>query len=443
MMRSAPPPLVPGHKIANSYQINREVARGGMGVLFEGTDLTGHRVAIKAILDEHASSERTQKLFEREAVALRNVRHDAVVRYHTILRDEWSRLFLIMDFVDGPALSRLAGRGGFLSPRDVEIFGARLAAGLAAAHAVGVVHRDIAPKNILLPNEEPREAVLVDFGIAKRLGDSSFTVAGGGFAGTMPYAAPEQLGLFGGEIDARTDVYALAIVMAEIAGARLALGTSMADAVRLRASDVTLPDGADPRLKARLEPMLRADPAQRPVDILDAWTREIPLTPKGGTRDFDLSRDTGKSARKPRRLGLAIGVGAASVAAVVVALTLDRTPAPDQPKGGGSIDQADRATTIVQKTASPMEKFDEAKRLLASGDVDSLNVAYAVMATLSREGLADASLTAGELLDPEYFSTRSSPFSKPNPTRALKFYQAALEQGAKEAEFRIRRLQPQ
>ena len=428
--REDAPALTPGHVVANSYRLKREIARGGMGALFEGEDLTGHRVAIKVILADAESEPRTRQLFEKEAIALRSVQHEAVVRYHALLQDDWGRLFLVMEYVDGEPLSRYV-REAHLSTEGVFAFAARLASGLAAAHAVGVVHRDIAPKNILLPGGRVEDAVIVDFGIARQAAGDGFTISGDGFVGTMRYATPEQHGLFGGRASAQTDMYALAVVMAEVAGYSLE-GVGMP-------RDVTLPTGADPALRARLEPMLKADPAQRPKDIVTAWVGPL-----------DTPGDRPVRLNEPRRSSVGTGwlVGAAFVVmagcALAAVLVLQGLPSGGSAAGPGAA-QVQPADVDPGAGADPSfaQRMDEAKAKLASGGAEEMNEAYSLLLRLSKDGLSEASLKAGELLDPNYYSPAGSPFTRPNTRRALQFYKAAAEQGSAEARSRILRLEAQ
>jgi eukaryotic-like serine/threonine-protein kinase len=111
----------------------------------------------------------------------------------------------------------------------------RLADGLAAAHAKGIIHRDIAPDNVILPEGSVQGAKLIDFGIAKRRDPAAGTIIGRIFAGKWGYVAPEQLGLFGVEVGPYSDIYSLGLVLAEAAtGKPLDMGDSLETTIQAR-----------------------------------------------------------------------------------------------------------------------------------------------------------------------------------------------------------------
>ena len=174
--------LQAGAILNSSQRIEALIGRGGMGEVYRATNIhTGDQDAIKVIRPDLAGDPQVRELFRREAGALRKVRHPAVVSYQGIFGDESGRLFLVMDYVDGPSLASIISRAP-LPPADVRRIGVRIAEGLAAAHAGGVVHRDLSPDNIVLRGGDLAQAVLIDFGVAKRL-DRFSTLIGDGFYG--------------------------------------------------------------------------------------------------------------------------------------------------------------------------------------------------------------------------------------------------------------------
>ena len=147
----------------------------------------------------------------------------------------------------------------------------RLAAGLAAAHELGVVHRDVSPDNIILTANDPNRAKLIDFGIARdTLGAA--TVIGDEFAGKSNFASPEQIGLYGGVVTAKTDTYSLGLTLAAaLLGAPLKMSGTPADLVLMRQK---VPDlsGIDPEFRPLLERMLQPEAANRPsMAEVAAW----------------------------------------------------------------------------------------------------------------------------------------------------------------------------
>ena len=126
-----------------------------------------------------------------------------------------------MEYVDGQPLSEIL-KSGPLSFDAVRVLQRRLASGLQAAHELGIVHRDVSPDNVILPGGNVARAKIIDFGIARSTLAGDETVIGGGFAGKFGYVSPEQLGLFGGEVTAKSDIYSLGLVLAEALSGRSA-----------------------------------------------------------------------------------------------------------------------------------------------------------------------------------------------------------------------------
>jgi ABC-type branched-subunit amino acid transport system substrate-binding protein/streptogramin lyase len=191
------------------YRIEAEIGRGGMGIVYRATDLRLERsVALKLIAPELASDEDFRKRFLRESRMAASLDHGNVIPIYEA-GEEDGRLFLAMRFVEGSDLKALLGRQGTLpAERTLSILG-RLADALDAAHAKGLVHRDVKPGNVLL--DERGHPYLTDFGLTKEAGGTSTQT--GHIVGTLDYLAPEQIR--GEEIDGRTDEYALACLFYE------------------------------------------------------------------------------------------------------------------------------------------------------------------------------------------------------------------------------------
>ena len=144
------------------------------------------------------------------------MRHDAVVSYEGLFRDEQGRRYLVTEYVDGPPLAAvIAGRR--LEPDEILRLRDRLADGLAAVHGRGIIHRDLSPENIILPDGDIGRAKLTGFGFAKTAETGDATLIGVNLLTHHTYASPEQLGLFGGHIDSRSDLYSLGLVLASAA----------------------------------------------------------------------------------------------------------------------------------------------------------------------------------------------------------------------------------
>jgi Protein kinase domain len=198
-------PLAPGQRIANRYTLERELGHGGMGFVFLARDeQLGERVALKVIsgamaADPAAAAER----FRREVAAARKITHPNVIRIHDLIEDG-DRLLLSMEYVEGMTLATYLGRVGALKLDEARHLLGQICDGLAAAHAAGVVHRDLKPGNVLLDTE--KRVKVIDFGLAKASFLAGMT-ATGLILGTPEYMAPEQVR--GLPCDTRTDLYSL------------------------------------------------------------------------------------------------------------------------------------------------------------------------------------------------------------------------------------------
>ena len=256
--------LAPGTVLFGEYEIVNVLGVGGMGEVYRAKHrrLGEHR-AIKVMHAELSKKKGASEFFYREAKALLAVRHPAVAHCHDMLSDDAGRVYLIMEMIEGIPLSKKMNDGP-LSPDEVALLGARVAHGLAAAHRKGVIHRDVSPDNIVLPNGRVQEAKIIDFGIAKLLEEGEGTIVDG-FKGKLSYASPEQLGFFGGKIDGRSDFYSLGLVLVAAAlGRPMGMGTTVVEAVDARRSFETLPDEIPIGLRSAIQPLLALDPDDRP-----------------------------------------------------------------------------------------------------------------------------------------------------------------------------------
>jgi hypothetical protein len=205
--------LSPGARFGR-YRIEGHVASGGMGVVYRATDLElDRRVALKLIAPEWAGDADLRERFKHESRLVAALDHPNVIPVHDAGERD-GLLYIAMRFVDGTDLRGLIDERGALDARLAARVTARIASALDAAHAAGLVHRDVKPANVLLAGEPGEEhPYLTDFGLAKRLdGDSGLTHSGQ-WLGTVDYVAPEQLS--GKPVDHRTDIYSLAVLLFE------------------------------------------------------------------------------------------------------------------------------------------------------------------------------------------------------------------------------------
>jgi serine/threonine-protein kinase len=282
---SDPPPMLPasaarpaiGDVIAGRYRLEAIIGEGGMGIVWAARTLDGERrVALKMLRVD--TPELTQRA-RREALVASLIGHPNIVEVKEVLRIEGEPPILVMDLLSGESLDRLLARAKKLAaPAAIRIL-LPLVAAVRAAHARGVLHRDLKPQNVFLAREsEASEAaedsepvvLLLDFGLAKLVGqDVEALTRTGAIVGTPHYMAPEQL--YGeGNIDSRADVWAIGALAYEcLTGRRPLDGTSYAQLVRsagrdaLRPTSELAPD-APTALTDLIDRMLAHDREKRP-----------------------------------------------------------------------------------------------------------------------------------------------------------------------------------
>ncbi|GGF20373.1 hypothetical protein GCM10011611_27980 [Aliidongia dinghuensis] len=268
--------LPPGRILANSFIVRKLLATGGMGEIYRvrHRDLkTDH--AMKLLRQEYRNDDKLAQLFEEEARLLLRVRHDAIVGCQALLRDTDGRQMILLELIEGPSLSQRMRRSP-LGLGDLIRLIERIGGGLKALHAAGIVHQDLAPDNILLPDDDLAQAKIIDFGVARSLGPPGTGVSID-FAGKYSFAAPEQVGLYGGKVGPVADIYAFGLtLMAAARGERLPMGQTAEEAAAARQRVPAL-DAAPERLRPLIARMLEPDPRRRlaGLDQLLAEARAI------------------------------------------------------------------------------------------------------------------------------------------------------------------------
>lgn len=249
----------PGDVLNNTYRIESILGRGGTSEVYKArSEISGRVMAVKALRAEFASNEDFLLLMTREE-DIRDVRHDAIVRYFDTQRMPDGVVYLVMEHVDGPGLDQKLADGG-MRANDLMIVGQRISEGLIAAHARNIVHRDLSPDNIILRNDIPAEAVIIDFGIAKDTNPGAETIVGNEFAGKYAYAAPEQLS---GNTDTRSDIYSLgALLLSTFRGKKPDIGNNPMEVVQNKAKPLDVEGVPDP-LRQLILKMCDPDPAKR------------------------------------------------------------------------------------------------------------------------------------------------------------------------------------
>jgi serine/threonine protein kinase len=266
MTRSSIASLATGSVVGNRYSLRDRIAGGGMGEVWRAVDeVLARDVAVKVLRPEYAADEDFLARFRAEARNAGMLSHHGIARVYDYGEDNCP--YLVMELVPGEPISALLHREGRL-PVDLALgVVAQVGSALGAAHAAGVVHRDVKPANLILTPEGTVK--ITDFGIARALGAPSLTRTGE-VMGTASYLAPEQVS--GGRGTAASDVYSLGVVAYEcLAGVRpfrdddpLAIAVA-----HLREEPPPLPDHVPPEARDLVMSALAKDPADRPEGAVE------------------------------------------------------------------------------------------------------------------------------------------------------------------------------
>ena len=205
--------------VVAGYRIERVAGRGGMGVVYQATQLALDRpAALKVIAPELADDVMFRERFKRESHTAASIDHPNVIPVYEAGETD-GQLYIAMRYVEGTDLRDLIRREGELSPAHAVRVVAQVAAALDAAHRRGLVHRDVKPGNVLIAEDGEEHVYLTDFGLTKRTASVGGMTQTGQFVGTVDYSAPEQIK--GEHADARTDVYALGCVLFQALSGRV------------------------------------------------------------------------------------------------------------------------------------------------------------------------------------------------------------------------------
>ena len=252
--------------MASRYRIIALLGKGGMGEVYRADDLTlGQAVAMKFLPDEAGRDEGLLERFRNEVRMARRVSHPNVCRVYDV-GDVDGQTFFTMEYVDGEDLASLLRRIGRLPPDKALDIARHLCAGLAAAHAKGVLHRDLKPANIMLDGRG--QVVITDFGLAGVADDIRGPEVR---SGTPAYMAPEQLA--GKEVSTRSDIYALGLVLYEVFTGKRAFADSAANMVLSRGDRTpsrpsSVVKDLDPIVEKVILRCLETEPSGRPATAL-------------------------------------------------------------------------------------------------------------------------------------------------------------------------------
>ncbi|HVT04924.1 MAG TPA: protein kinase [Thermoanaerobaculia bacterium] len=309
--------LAPGVRIG-SYEIAEPIGSGGMGHVYRATDTRlGRDVAIKVLPDATSHDEQALARFDREARLLASINHPNVASIYGLEVIDGER-FLILELILGETLDSRISRGAIPVPEALRI-AADIAAGLSAAHEVGVVHRDLKPANVMLTTDG--HAKILDFGIARNLlpanppspdGPTEEKVTrAGAVIGTPAYMSPEQLR--GAAVDKRTDIWGFGCVLFEmLTGRRPFPGpTAYAAAAAIQKDDPdwsALPRETPPAVIALLKRCLKKDAAERPRDA--------------GDLRLEITGELHPAAQPHRRSPIVIAAASAITAFLIIGVVL-------------------------------------------------------------------------------------------------------------------------
>jgi len=281
--KGSPASAATGSLIAGRYEVLRPLGKGGMGMVYQAHDrMLDETVAIKVLRSEFVDTPEMGQRFRSEIKLARRVSHRNVCRIHEYGEDPSGLRYISMEYVEGADLRELAReRGGFLPAEEAYDLAAQAADGLQAIHEVGIIHRDLKTTNIM---RDSRGVVrLMDFGIAKVETDhatSAGLTTAGQVMGTPEYMSPEQC--TGAKLDARSDVYALGIVIYEMFTGTVPFrgDTPVATLFRHMQDPVPFASGPAARIPRPAVPVLaralakeRADRYQSAAELAEALRR--------------------------------------------------------------------------------------------------------------------------------------------------------------------------
>ncbi|MBI3725811.1 serine/threonine protein kinase [bacterium] len=340
--------LPPGTKLG-SYTVLEALGHGGMGVVYKARDeRQGRVVALKVLSRELAGNPRFRARFEREAKAAAAVTHRNVTAFLFVGEDR-GLLHIALEYVPRGTLRSLLKERGVFEPLEAAALAAQIARGLAAIHAVGLVHRDVKPANILM-DEEGRPK-LTDFGIVGTSVESRVELAKsltrtGELLGTLQYVAPEQIE-DAKRVDARADLYALGCLLHMLIAGRAPFEGIGYELVKKHLADAPPPlRRVVPRVPVPLERLvlrlLEKDPAARPATALEV-AEEL--------EEIAGSRQAAAPAKAPASrvaIGFALGLPIAAGLVVTAALLVPRDSKESEPSPPAT-------TNNAEKTGDPKE----------------------------------------------------------------------------------------
>jgi YVTN family beta-propeller protein len=332
--------------VLGAYEVQARIGRGGMGEVYLARDTRlGRPVALKVLPERFAEDERFRERLLRESQLAASLDHPNVVPVYDAGEVD-GRLFIAMRYVDGVDLKALLRASGPLDPERAVAIAAQLAEALDAAHRRGLVHRDVKPSNVLLDQQGDRDhAYLADFGLTRSNRGAGPT--DGQFMGTVDYVAPEQIR--GDEMDGRADQYALGCLLFECLTGSLPFSKRSDVAAIFAHLEEPVPAASErcDALPSDVDAVLARAMAKEPAHRFDSCRALVAAT-----------HDALGLARAPRRrarwLVPALALGLVALAAVALALVLDRgAPATAAGPEGTLVRIDPRTDRVVGSTEVP------------------------------------------------------------------------------------------
>jgi len=346
-----------GSVFAGRYEIIEEVGKGGMGKVYKAFDRTLREpVALKLLKPEISFNEKAVERFRNELKFARKISHRHVCRLFD-LGEAAVVHFITMEFVQGEDLKAFIRRSGHLTwPKAVAI-ARQIAEGLAEAHRLGVIHRDLKPQNVMIDREG--NAKIMDFGLARFVEGDGMT-GSGVLLGTPEYMSPEQVDLK--EVDARSDLYALGAILFEMVTGRVpftgetplsvAIKHKNEKAADTRELNPLIPEPLS-KLVARLlekSPAGRFQSAEEVIAELDRISRDFPSLVKEMSKAEKVGSREVTVKFRPRKLVLPV-LALASAAALLLVLIGDK-PKPAEPSREGRTSASPSGAVIVRTAPS-------------------------------------------------------------------------------------------
>ncbi len=391
-------------KTVGKYRIVDRLGRGGMGTVYRAVDETLDRdVAIK-VLNPDLGDREVLKRFRAEAVALARLNHPNIATIYELYRQD-DELLMVMEYVRGETLQALSERLGMLAPPQAVHICLQILDALSHAHRAGVVHRDLKPANVMVT--ETGVAKVMDFGIARVLGTEHFT-QGGYMMGTPAYMAPEQV--LGAEVDGRSDLYSVGVVLYRLLARELPFKADTAIAmVQKQVGDLPTPIGTfRPDLPEWCGQVIGRALAKRPEERFQSAEEfrgamlaavrpetlgEMPTmltpTPRGLPIDPDLTRTFGTG---PSYAAVAVVAPEADETRLVAENTARNSVGEGAP--GGSTDRHTRTDRTARTTTTVVMGRTHLFALVALLLVLGTGVVVLAFAALRRAETAQAQLVA-------------------------------------------------